>query len=107
MVPPPAVWVMQRSGKMNVDHPKGSERVSDNTEYLPGFYRKSLAYYYDTRGNSYLHSRATKAKHLNRLKGVVTEAVAWSPAQPTISTQEILLGTQTERSMNRGIGASL
>lgn len=44
--------------------------------------------------NFYLHSRATKARHLNRLKGVVIESVAWSPAQPTTSTREILLGTQ-------------
>ncbi|KAF8448426.1 putative vacuolar protein sorting-associated protein [Terfezia claveryi] len=44
--------------------------------------------------NFYLHSRATKARYLNRLKGVVIESVAWSPAQPTTSTREILLGTQ-------------
>lgn len=41
-----------------------------------------------------MHSRATKARYLNRLKGMVIESVAWSPAQPTTSTREILLGTQ-------------
>ena len=44
--------------------------------------------------NFYLHSRATKARHLSRLKGVIIESVAWSPAQPTTSTREILLGAQ-------------
>lgn len=44
--------------------------------------------------NFYLHSRASKARHLSRLKGVIIESVAWSPAQPTTSTREILLGTQ-------------
>lgn len=44
--------------------------------------------------NFYLHSRATKPRYLSRLKGVSIQAVAWSPAQPTTSTREILLGTQ-------------
>ena len=44
--------------------------------------------------NFYLHSRATKARHMSRLKGVVIESVAWSPAQPTTSTREILIGAQ-------------
>ncbi|KAI5806553.1 vacuolar protein sorting protein-like protein DigA [Peziza echinospora] len=44
--------------------------------------------------NFYLHSRATKARHLSRLKNVFIESVAWSPAQPTTSTREILLGAR-------------
>lgn len=44
--------------------------------------------------NFYLHSRATKARHLSRLKNAFVDCVAWSPAQPTTSTREILLGTR-------------
>jgi len=44
--------------------------------------------------NFYLHSRSTKARHLSRLKSLHIECVAWSPALPTASTREILVGTQ-------------
>lgn len=44
--------------------------------------------------NFYLHSRSTKARHLSRLKSLHIECVAWSPALPTTSTREILIGTQ-------------
>ncbi|KAG0640213.1 Pep3/Vps18/deep orange family-domain-containing protein [Tuber brumale] len=44
--------------------------------------------------NFYLHSRSTKARHLSRLKSLHIECVAWSPALPTASTREILIGTQ-------------
>ncbi|KAH0606968.1 uncharacterized protein H6S33_002956 [Morchella sextelata] len=44
--------------------------------------------------NFYLHSRSSKARHLGRLKSLHIECVAWSPALPTTSTREILLGTQ-------------
>ncbi|PWW80483.1 hypothetical protein C7212DRAFT_356596 [Tuber magnatum] len=44
--------------------------------------------------NFYLHSRSTKARHLSRLRSLHIECVAWSPALPTASTREILIGTQ-------------
>ncbi|CAZ82469.1 unnamed protein product [Tuber melanosporum] len=44
--------------------------------------------------NFYLHSRSAKARHLSRLKSLHIECVAWSPALPTASTREILIGTQ-------------
>ncbi|KAK4123175.1 hypothetical protein N657DRAFT_672201 [Parathielavia appendiculata] len=42
--------------------------------------------------NYYLHSQSRNPRPLARLKGVVIEAVAWSPALPTSSTREILIG---------------
>ena len=44
--------------------------------------------------NFYLHSRSTKPRHLSRLKSVHIECVAWSPALPSTSTREILVGAQ-------------
>ncbi|PYH86549.1 hypothetical protein BO82DRAFT_380178 [Aspergillus uvarum CBS 121591] len=43
--------------------------------------------------NYYLHTQSRQPKPLSRLKGVSIESVAWSPAHPTASTREILLGT--------------
>ncbi|KAK4106068.1 hypothetical protein N658DRAFT_482011 [Parathielavia hyrcaniae] len=42
--------------------------------------------------NYYLHSQSRSPRPLARLRGVVVEAVAWSPALPTSSTREILIG---------------
>jgi hypothetical protein len=42
--------------------------------------------------NYYLHSQSRHPRPLARLRGVVIEAVAWSPALPTSSTREILIG---------------
>lgn len=42
--------------------------------------------------NYYLHSQSRQPRPLARLRGVVIESVAWSPALPTSSTREILLG---------------
>ncbi|KAI5804378.1 Pep3/Vps18/deep orange family-domain-containing protein [Geopyxis carbonaria] len=44
--------------------------------------------------NYYLHSRSTKPRHLSRLKSVLIDCVAWSPALPSTSTREILIGAQ-------------
>jgi hypothetical protein len=44
--------------------------------------------------NFYLHSRSTKPRYLSRLKGTHVECVAWSPALPSTSTREILVGAQ-------------
>ncbi|KAK4238949.1 Pep3/Vps18/deep orange family-domain-containing protein [Achaetomium macrosporum] len=40
----------------------------------------------------YLHSQSRHPRALARLRGVTIESVAWSPALPTSSTREILLG---------------
>ncbi|KAJ4304104.1 tethering complex subunit [Collariella sp. IMI 366227] len=40
----------------------------------------------------YLHSQSRQPRPLARLRGVPIECVAWSPALPTASTREILLG---------------
>ncbi|KAL2128369.1 hypothetical protein VTI74DRAFT_9274 [Chaetomium olivicolor] len=45
-----------------------------------------------TGENYYLHSQSRQPRPLARLRGVVIECVAWSPALPTSSTREILLG---------------
>ena len=42
--------------------------------------------------NYYLHSQSRQPRPLARLRGVAVDAVAWSPALPTSSTREILLG---------------
>ncbi|KAL1837626.1 hypothetical protein VTJ49DRAFT_3565 [Mycothermus thermophilus] len=42
--------------------------------------------------NYYLHSQSRQPRPLARLRGVTIESVAWSPALPTSSTREILLG---------------
>lgn len=42
--------------------------------------------------NYYLHSQSRQPRPLARLRGVAIESVAWSPALPTSSTREILLG---------------
>ncbi|KAK4041051.1 Pep3/Vps18/deep orange family-domain-containing protein [Parachaetomium inaequale] len=42
--------------------------------------------------NYYLHSQSRQPRALARLRGVAVESVAWSPALPTSSTREILLG---------------
>ncbi|KAI1617992.1 Pep3/Vps18/deep orange family-domain-containing protein [Exophiala viscosa] len=42
--------------------------------------------------NFYLHSQSKQPKALSRLKGVLIEAIAWNPSQPTASTREILVG---------------
>ncbi|KAH6636182.1 Pep3/Vps18/deep orange family-domain-containing protein [Chaetomium tenue] len=42
--------------------------------------------------NYYLHSQSRTPRPLARLRGVAIESVAWSPALPTSSTREILLG---------------
>jgi hypothetical protein len=44
--------------------------------------------------NFYLHSRSTRPRHLSRLKNVHIECIAWSPALPSTSTREILVGAQ-------------
>lgn len=44
--------------------------------------------------NYYLHSRASKPKTLSRLRNIQIESVAWSPALPSTSTREILIGTK-------------
>ncbi|KAK4639442.1 tethering complex subunit [Podospora bellae-mahoneyi] len=42
--------------------------------------------------NYYLHSQSDTPRPLAKLRGVSIEAVAWSPALPTSSTREILIG---------------
>ncbi|KAL2138929.1 hypothetical protein VTI28DRAFT_6038 [Corynascus sepedonium] len=42
--------------------------------------------------NYYLHSQSRQPRPLARLRGVAVESVAWSPALPTSSTREILIG---------------
>ncbi|KAL2164140.1 hypothetical protein VTH06DRAFT_3354 [Thermothelomyces fergusii] len=42
--------------------------------------------------NYYLHSQSRQPRPLARLRGVTIESVAWSPALPTSSTREILIG---------------
>ncbi|KAL2123308.1 hypothetical protein VTJ04DRAFT_3763 [Mycothermus thermophilus] len=42
--------------------------------------------------NYYLHSQSRTPRPLARLRGVTIESVAWSPALPTSSTREILIG---------------
>jgi hypothetical protein len=42
--------------------------------------------------NYYLHSQSRQPRALARLRGVAVESVAWSPALPTSSTREILIG---------------
>jgi len=42
--------------------------------------------------NYYLHSQSRQPRPLARLRGVVIESIAWSPALPTQSTREILIG---------------
>ncbi|KAL2156458.1 hypothetical protein VTH82DRAFT_1203 [Thermothelomyces myriococcoides] len=42
--------------------------------------------------NYYLHSQSRQPRPLARLRGVAIESVAWSPALPTSSTREILIG---------------
>ncbi|KAL2263882.1 hypothetical protein VTK26DRAFT_4559 [Humicola hyalothermophila] len=42
--------------------------------------------------NYYLHSQSRQPRPLARLRGVAVESVAWSPALPTSSTREILVG---------------
>ena len=44
--------------------------------------------------NFYLHAQSRTPRHLSRLRGVVIECVAWSPANPTSSTREILVGSR-------------
>lgn len=42
--------------------------------------------------NYYLHSQSRSPRPLARLRGVSIESIAWSPALPTSSTREILIG---------------
>jgi vacuolar protein sorting-associated protein 18 len=42
--------------------------------------------------NYYLHSQSKQPRPLAKLRGVTLESVAWSPALPTSSTREILVG---------------
>jgi hypothetical protein len=42
--------------------------------------------------NFYLHSQSRHPRPLARLRGVTIESIAWSPALPTSSTREILIG---------------
>lgn len=42
--------------------------------------------------NYYLHSQSRHPRPLARLRGVSIESIAWSPALPTSSTREILIG---------------
>ena len=42
--------------------------------------------------NYYLHSQSRQPRPLARLRGVTIESIAWSPALPTSSTREILIG---------------
>lgn len=42
--------------------------------------------------NYYLHSQSRQPRPLARLRGVAIECIAWSPALPTSSTREILIG---------------
>ncbi|KAL2015113.1 hypothetical protein VTK56DRAFT_6300 [Thermocarpiscus australiensis] len=42
--------------------------------------------------NYYLHSQSRSPRPLARLRGVTIESIAWSPALPTSSTREILIG---------------
>ncbi|KAK0732716.1 Pep3/Vps18/deep orange family-domain-containing protein [Apiosordaria backusii] len=42
--------------------------------------------------NYYLHSQSDTPRPLAKLRGVAIEAIAWSPALPTSSTREILIG---------------
>ncbi|KAK4190400.1 Pep3/Vps18/deep orange family-domain-containing protein [Podospora australis] len=42
--------------------------------------------------NYYLHSQSRHVRPLSRLRGVTIESIAWSPALPTSSTREILIG---------------
>lgn len=44
--------------------------------------------------NFYLHAQSRLPRLLSRLRGVIIECVAWSPANPTSSTREILVGTR-------------
>ncbi|KAK4232923.1 Pep3/Vps18/deep orange family-domain-containing protein [Achaetomium macrosporum] len=46
----------------------------------------------DLGNNYYLHSQSRQPRLLARLRGVPIESVAWSPALPTSSTGEILIG---------------
>ena len=42
--------------------------------------------------NYYLHTQSRQPKALSKLRGIQIESIGWNPAQPSASTQDILIG---------------